>query len=123
MSRMPRTHRPLLATVAVAAVALAGCSTVEDAQQAAGDAIDRVEYCVAAVRIVDAVQGQDLEAAISAGEDLVANAPDDVAADAQVVLDAARQAQAGDAAALDAEAVTAAADRLQASVREDCDPR
>ena len=117
--RRPR----LVAAVAALTLAAAGCGVVEDASQAAGDAVDRVEFCVAALRVVQAVEARDLDGAVSAGEDLVDNAPDDVAADGQVVLDAARAARSGDTAALDAPDVLAAADRLQTRTREDCDPR
>ncbi len=116
--------------VMLAAISLTGCDQVRDtveqatdqAQEAVGDLADTAEFCLRAVEVARAVDDRDVDAAVSAGEALVAVAPDDIRADAQLVLDAAREAQGGNFAALQSDEVQAAAQRLRTATEDTCNP-
>lgn len=130
-TRKPRsTSRGGLRTAAVLAIfalAGAGCAEVVDVAQEtvdqAQETVERTQFCVAAARVAQAMQAQDFEAAVSAGEDMVAHAPQEVAGPAQFLLDAAREAQAGDDSALRSQEGRDAADTVARYTQDRCDPR
>lgn len=114
------------AVTATALLALTGCSevgdVVESAQTQVEEAAETAEFCVAAVRLADAVQARDVDAAVAAGEDFVDTAPDEIRGDTELVLDAAREAQDGDPSALATEEVQAAGERIRAFTVDECNP-
>lgn len=120
------TLRPAIALLVGATMALSACSqvgeVVDDAQSQVEQAGQTIEFCAAAVRLADAVDDQDVDAAVAAGEDFVDNAPDEILPDAQLVLDAARQAQEGDTAAIASEEVRAAGERIRTFTTDRCTP-
>lgn len=120
--------RPTLpvAVLVGATLALTGCAEVEqaieDTTSRAEDVVETARYCSQALQVAQAVSSQDVDGAVDAGEKLVEVAPDELADDARVVLEAARRAQDGDTAALQEEEVVAAAERLRTTTEETCSP-
>lgn len=94
-----------------------------NAGDAAGEAVDNAQFCTAAFQTVDALNGNDIDGAIDHGEDMVAEAPDDIRGDAQRVLDGAKAFQGGDQQAVQSAEFRAAADNVEAYTRDKCDPR
>lgn len=105
---------------------LTGCSqaqeAVENTVEQATELAQNARYCVQAARVAQAVQARDVDTAVSAGESLVQVAPDEIVDEAQLILDAARQAQDGDPSALQSDEVQAAAQTLSDFTRDTCDP-
>lgn len=130
--------RRLLLTIGIAALTLAGCGDVEEAVQdgisqaseVAAQAREQIEdtsrnvqFCSAALSTAKAVEQQNWESAIEAGENLVEQAPDEIAEDAQTLLDGARAYQEGDQSVVQTDEFREAAERVEAYTRETCDPR
>lgn len=115
-------------TVLLLAVALVGgaCSqvqdTVEEAQEQVDEVVETAEYCAHALALAQAVEARDVDAAVSAGRDLVEVAPDEIADDAQRLLEAAEQAQDGDMSALQSDEVQQSAERLRTYTEDTCNP-
>lgn len=129
-SRLPRLVAPLL----VAGLVLGACDTVgelaeetqtaiESGVDAAREAADLVGFCTAAARVAKAISDEDLDAAVDAGEDMVGEAPSEIRPEAELVLDGAKRAQAGDPSAVQTDEFEQAADAVQAFTRDRCDPR
>lgn len=115
-------------TVLLLAVALVGgaCSqvqdTVDEAQEQVDEVVETAEYCAHALALAQAVEARDVDAAVSAGRDLVEVAPDEIADDAQRLLEAAERAQDGDMSALQSDEVQQSAERLRTYTEDTCDP-
>jgi hypothetical protein len=105
---------------------LTGCAeaqdTVDDAVRRATELAQNARYCAQAVRVGQAVEARDVDAAIAAGEDLVTVAPAEILEEAQTILDAAKDAQAGDPSALETQEVQTASQTLASFTRDTCDP-
>lgn len=130
------THhrRTAAALVAVLALGASGCDAVsevaDDARQAVEDGVDAaretadlVQFCTQAIRVAQAIDDRDVDAAVEAGERMVELAPEEIAAETQVLLDAAKQAQDGNNQALQTEEVQQAAADVRDWTTEHCDPR
>lgn len=139
--------RPLLATTTVAVLALGasacgGSSDVreaveqgisdastavgevaEEAQAKASEVTELARFCTAAARTAQAVNDQDWDAAIEHGETMVAESPDDIRPDAEVVLDGAKRYADGDQAAVASPEFQDAAGAVRAYAEDRCDPR
>jgi hypothetical protein len=119
--------RTTLSAVLLGAALLTGaCAEVEGAVDQASDraneVVETARYCAQALQVAQAVSDQDVDAAVTAGEELVEVAPPEIADDARILLDAATRAQDGDTAALQDEEVVAAAERLRTTTEETCSP-
>ena len=118
-----RRHVAVLAVAALAGTACDGAGQlVEDARTQVEEAAETAEFCVAALRVAAAVDSRDVDALVRAGEAFVADAPDEVRPDAQLLLDAGRRARDGDEAALADPAVTDAAARVRDVTEQRCNP-
>lgn len=95
---------------------------VDEASERAAEVAETARYCAQALDVAQAVAAQDVDAAVTAGEELVEVAPPEIADDAEVVLEAAQRAQDGDMAALQEDEVVAAAQRLRTETEETCSP-
>jgi len=119
---MTRVAAALLA----AGLLLTGCAEAQDAVEdgvgRATELAQNARYCVQAARVAQAVNARDARSAISAGEDLVAVAPEEILEEAQTILEAAKAADAGDPAAFETQEVQAAAQTLATHTRDTCDP-
>lgn len=130
--------RRLLITIAITALAVTGCGDVEEALQegisqaseVADQARDQVEdtsrnvqFCSAALSTAQAVEEGDWDSAVESGENLVEQAPEEIAEDAQTVLDGARAYQDGDQSVVQTDEFQEAAERVGSHTRETCDPR
>lgn len=129
--------RRMLLTIAIAALALAGCGIddavqdgISQASEVAGQAREQIEdttrnvkFCTAALSTAQAAEDQDWDAAIESGENLVETAPEEIADDARTVLEGAKAYRDGDQSAVQTEEFRAAAERLDSFTRETCDPR
>lgn len=109
-----------------AALLTGSCAEVEQAVEEvtgrANEVAETARYCVQAIEVAHAVSDRDVEAAVTAGEELVEVAPPELAGDAQTLLDAAERAQDGDLSALEDPEVTDAAERLRTRTEETCTP-
>ncbi len=109
-----------------AALLTGACSEVEQAVGEAADqatqVVETARYCAQAVQVAQAIDDRDVDAAVSAGRELVEVAPPELVEDARIVLEAAERAQGGDLSALQDEQVQAAADRLRTATEQTCDP-
>lgn len=94
-----------------------------DARQQIEDTSQNVRFCTAALEVAQAAENQNWDRAIESGENLVETAPEEIAAEAQTVLDGARAYRDGDQQAVQSEEFRQAADRLDSFTRETCDPR
>ena len=130
--------RRLLLLIGIAALALTGCGDIEEAvedgisqasevadqaREQVEDTSRNVQFCSAALSTAQAIEKQDWESAIEAGEDLVAHAPEEIAQDAQTVLDGARSYHDGDQSVVQTDEFRDAAERVESYTRETCDPR
>lgn len=95
---------------------------IDDASERVGEVVETARYCAAALRLSDAVSDRDVDAAVSAGRDLVEVAPDEIVADAQLVLEAAEEAQAGDVERLQDQEVVDAGQRVRTFTEDTCNP-
>ena len=95
---------------------------VEQASERAHEVAETARYCVQAIEVAHAVSDQDVDAAVEAGRELVEVAPSELADDAQLLLEAAEQAQGGDTAALADPDVAAAAQRVRTETDRTCSP-
>jgi malonyl CoA-acyl carrier protein transacylase len=120
-----RTRIPV-ALLLGAALFTGACSQVQqvidDASERVNEVVETARYCAAALRLADAVSDRDVDAAVSAGRDLVEVAPDEIAADAQLLLAAAEEAQAGDLERLQEQEVVDAAERVRTFTEDTCNP-
>jgi hypothetical protein len=128
---MSRRAGALLAALALGASACSAVDGVVDgAQQAIEDGVDAareagdlIRFCTAAARVAKAVDDQDLEAAVSAGTNLLAEAPSEIRLDAEIVLNGATRARDGDRAALRTPEFQNAAKAVRDFTADRCDPR
>lgn len=119
--------RTSLTALLLAATVVGGaCSQVRDTVDRAEEQVDEVvetaEYCGHAFELARAVEARDVDAAVSAGRDLVEVAPEEIADDAQRLLEAAEQAQDGDMSALQSDEVQQSAERVRTHTEDTCDP-
>lgn len=116
----------LIALLLAATVIGGACSQVQDtvdqAQEQVDEVVETAQYCAHALELAQAVEARDVDAAVSAGRDLVEVAPDEIADDAQRLLEAAEQAQDGDPSALQSDEVQQSAERLRTYTEDTCDP-
>lgn len=133
-----------LAVLALGASACAGADTEElrqtveqgisDATEAVGQAAEGVQekasevselaqFCTAAAQTAQAANAQDWEGAIEHGETMVAEAPDGIRPDAEVVLDGAKAYVDGDQAAVTTSEFQTAAENVRTYTEDRCDPR
>lgn len=122
-----RARHKAVALLAAVAMATSACGAVTEAaidtRNAAEDAIELAQFCLAAARVAQAVQGNDLEAAAAAGQDLVDHAPDEILPSATFLLEAAKKAQAGDTSQLQSAQGRSALDEVARFTQDQCDPR
>lgn len=108
------------------ALLVGGCTqveqAVEEASERAHEVAETARYCVEAIDVAQAIADSDVEAAVTAGEELVEVAPEELADDARLLLDAARRAQDGELSALEEPEVVAAAERLRTATERTCSP-
>ena len=109
-----------------AALTLTACNsvqeTVSDVVTEAEETVQLVEFCAAAFDVLQAVNDEDMAAALDAAENMAAEAPDEIAGEAQTVLDGVEEARDGNREALASEEFQTAADELERYTRENCDP-
>ncbi len=114
------------AVVAVLAVLLASCSDVQDridqVRDSASELTDQARFCLTIARTVSAIESGSPQTAAEAAEEAFAQAPEEVRADAEAVLDAIRSTDGGAAEALEDPDVRAAAERLRDRTADLCDP-
>lgn len=96
--------------------------TAAQVREQAERAATLAQFCTAAVRTADAVNSQDWDAAIQHGETMVAEAPEDIEADAETVLTGAKAYRDGDQQAVMSEEFQGAAERVKAYAQDHCDP-
>ncbi|MFT5222279.1 MAG: hypothetical protein ACI867_000578 [Glaciecola sp.] len=128
---MSRRAGALLAALALGASACSAVGDVVDgAQQAIEDGVDAareagdlIKFCTAAVRVAQAVEDEDLEAAVNAGTNMLAEAPAEIHLEAEIVLDGATRARDGDRAALGTQEFQDAAKAVRNFTADRCDPR
>ncbi len=118
--------RSLALTVAIVATLAGGCAGldagVEDLRGGAEDLSERARLCLSIARAVSAVESGSPDTAEDAAAEVLAQAPDDLAATAGEVVDHLRAAaEAGDVSLREV-ALHDAADRLREETRELCDP-
>lgn len=112
----------LLAAVLVGGACSQVQDTVDEAQEQVDEVVETAQYCADALALAQAVEARDVDAAVSAGRDLVEVAPDEIADDAQRLLEAAEQAQEGDMSALQSDEVRQSAERLRTYTEDTCNP-
>lgn len=96
---------------------------VESATEAVSEAAGLVQFCTAAAQVARAAEDEDVDAAVRHGESMVANAPDEIASQAQTLLTEAKRAQDGDYSGLQSQEFEEAAEAVATYAREHCDPR
>jgi DNA-binding FrmR family transcriptional regulator len=106
-------------------LALSGCSQAGDALDQARDLqqkVENVRWCSDVVRLASAVRSENAEAARNLVDALKRSAPEDLAADVQVVRATVRKIEAGeaDAADLPSNKVNAAVRRLLDAAEQRC---
>lgn len=123
---MPTTVVRSSAAWILAVLLLAGCGDAEDslgeAVDQAQDTVQLVEFCTSAAETVSAVNDEDLDAAMNAAESMVAEAPDEIADQAEAVFEGVEAARQGDQEAVQTEEFRTAATELERYTRENCDP-
>lgn len=116
-------HLALVALVTLLATACGDASeTVTDVVDQAEDTVQLVEFCTAGLEVADAVNNQEPAAALNAAETMAAEAPEEIAPQAQTVLEGIQAAQEGDTQALQSEEFQQAANELATYTRENCNP-
>jgi hypothetical protein len=118
------TFRTSLVALAVLASACSGVSDRLDEVQGQADQLaDRTQFCFAVTRALTSVDGGSSPSqARAAAEEVLAQVPDELRDDAQLVADRLRQAsEENDTSVLDDD-FRAAAARLRDDTRELCDP-
>ncbi len=118
--------RSLALAVAIVATLVAGCvgldADVEDLRGDAEERSERARLCLSITRAVNAVESGSPDTAKDAADEVVAQAPDDLAATAGEVVDRLRAAAEGGDVSLRDVDLRAAADRLREEARELCAP-
>lgn len=117
--------RSLVVVLAVLASACAGVDDqISELRSGADEATDRVQFCLAVTRALSSVDGGSSPAeAQTAAEEVLAQVPDELRDDAELVADRLRQAaENDDPSVLDAEFEAAAQD-LRDRTEQMCDPR
>jgi hypothetical protein len=120
----------VLILTAVLAAAAGACADVrsqvsDGVEQLRGETqelSDRARFCLAVTRVATAIESGSPATAQEAAEELLAQAPDDLAADTQAVVTELRRVLADDEADLRDAELRAAIDRLSARTLELCDP-
>lgn len=102
--------------------ACGGVDAVGDAVEQAEETVQLVEFCTAGAELLSALNNQDMSAAMGAAETMVAEAPKDVAREAETVLAGVQAARDGDTEAVKSEEFQAAASEVETYARENCDP-
>jgi hypothetical protein len=113
-----RVLRPIVA-IGLLVVALAACSGES------GSSLPRPSkaFCVASFKYDDRLPKiiGDVPAHIALVEPIAANAPKDIKADAELVLDALRRVQEGDKSVVDNPKIRAAEDNVNRRAADGCD--
>ncbi|MDX1659430.1 MAG: hypothetical protein R3343_11470 [Nitriliruptorales bacterium] len=123
MATMRSRTLPLILAVALTVPACNSVEeTVSDVVTEAEETVQLVEFCAAALDVLQAINDEDMAAALEAGENLVAEAPDEIAGEAQTVLDGLEEAQDGNREVLASEEFQTAAEELERYTRDNCDP-
>ncbi len=123
---MRRPSSSVILVIAALVVGSAGCvearDPYEDAIGTAGDLPDRIGFCLALTRAVNAVESGAPDVARDAVEEAVIQAPDSLLADVRDLADRVRAAEEAGPGALRDPDLLADAQVLRAQVRERCDP-
>jgi F0F1-type ATP synthase membrane subunit b/b' len=98
-------------------------SRVDDVREQVEGATARVEFCVAAAKVVAELEQRDYAGAIDAGQEMVAKAPAEIQPQARTVLDGLVAFRDGDSGAVQSESFTTAAEDLKSYTLDSCDPR
>lgn len=105
---------------------LGGCAEAErivgDAQERVSEGLQRLRWCTAAFRLGAAVASQDVEAARSAAEDLRVDAPDELTAELDLIIEAVQEAESGNLDRIQSQEVRAAGQRVLEAAQTQCDP-
>lgn len=96
---------------------------VDEATSRFEDTKQQVEYCASALRVIAAVETRDYEAAVDAGQEMVARAPEAIQPQARVVLDGVVAYQDGDSQPVQSEEFQQAAEDVRRFTTDSCDPR
>ncbi len=117
----------LAAVLGTAAGACADVATqvsdgVEQLRGEAPELSDRARYCLALTRVATAIESGSPTTAQDAAEELLAQTPDDLTAEAQAVVDELRRVLADSGADLRDAELRAAIDQLGARSLERCEP-
>ena len=123
---MPTRIISSVLAVVVGALSLSACGeaaeTVGDVAEEADETVQLVEFCTAALDVVQAVGAEDKGAAISAAQTMVNEAPEEIAPEAETVLNGVEAAQNGDTEALQSQEFQNAAQEIETYTRENCNP-
>ena len=121
-------RRPVLVLVltAVVATAVIGCAGVGDRvdqlRSETQELTDRARFCLAITRAATAIESGSPATAQEAADEVLAQAPEELTAEARAVVDELRRVMDDDADLRDDE-LRAAAERLRARTLQLCDPR
>lgn len=97
----------------------------DDLSGSVDEVTDQARFCFAITRALTGIDGGTTpEQALDAAEEVLAQAPDELRDDAELVAETLAEAvEADDQELLEDEAFQAAAERLRDGTRERCDPR
>jgi len=120
----------VLALAAVLSTAVGACTDVrsqvgDGVEQVRGDSqelSDRARFCLAITRVATAIESGSPVTAQEAAEELLAQAPEDLASEAQAVVTELRRALADDGGDLRDAELREAIDQLRATTLELCGP-
>lgn len=128
-------QRPLVPTFLALALTVSACQAVDEipglserADEVSGsveEVADQAQFCFAITRALTGVDGGTTpEQALEAAEEVLAQAPEELRDDAELVAETLGEAaDADDPQRLEDEEFQAAAQRLRDGTRELCDPR
>lgn len=123
---MRRPPAPVSWLLVALLVGLAGCTDIrdaaDDAAATATQVTDRVRFCLAVTRAVNAVESGAPDVATDAIEEAVTQAPDDRLDAVRDLAERIRTAQAAGAGALRDPALVDEARELREQVQDRCDP-
>lgn len=96
---------------------------IDEVREQVSDTKARVEFCVAAAKVVAEVETRDYAGAVEAGQEMIAKAPEEIQPQARIVLDGLVAFQEGDSNPVQSEEFQRAADDLRRYTVDSCDPR
>ena len=116
----------VLVLAAVLTAAVGGCADVGDRvdrlRSDTQELTDRARFCLAITRAATAIESGSPATAQEAAEEVLAQAPEELADEARAVVDELRRVQGDDGADLRDAELRAAAERLRTRTLELCDP-